>query len=136
MLIDTIKSDLLLARKLNNPVEKNLLTTLVGDAERVGKDKGNRLPTDDEVQAVVKKFMKGVEENIKLKDMPIFQEEKSILARYLPKMLSQESLANIINDLVAKHNNKGLVMKELAACYKNMYDGKIVAGMIDSALNK
>ena len=136
MLIDTIKSDLLLARKLNNQVEKNLLTTLVGDAERVGKDKGNRPPNDDEVQAVVKKFMKGVDENIKLKDLPIFQEEKSILARYLPKMLSKESLANIIDDLVAKHNNRGLVMKELAACYKNMYDGKVVAGMIDSALNK
>lgn len=134
MLIDTIKSDLLLARKMGITTEKNLLTTLVGDAERIGKDKGNRLPTDDEVLAVVKKFLKGVEENIKLKDLPIFHEEANILKRYMPKMLSDESLKQIILDFSKVEPNKGKIMGLLAKSFKNMYDGKKAAEYIDEIL--
>jgi hypothetical protein len=134
MLIDTIKSDLLLARKMGISTEKNLLTTLVGDAERIGKDKGNRLPTDDEVLAVVKKFLKGIEENIKLKDLPIFHEEAAILKRYMPKMLSDESLKQIILDFSKVEPNKGKIMGLLAKSYKNMYDGKKAAEYIDTIL--
>lgn len=134
MLIDTIKSDLLLARKMGISTEKNLLTTLVGDAERIGKDKGNRLPTDDEVLAVVKKFLKGIEENIKLKDLPIFHEEANILKRYMPVMLSDASLKQIILDFSATEKNKGKIMGRLATSYKNMYDGKKAAEYIDEIL--
>ena len=134
MLIDTIKSDLLLARKMGISTEKNLLTTLVGDAERIGKDKGNRLPTDDEVLAVVKKFLKVIEENIKLKDLPIFHEEAAILKRYMPKMLSDESLKQIILDFSKVEPNKGKIMGLLAKSYKNMYDGKKAAEYIDTIL--
>lgn len=134
MLIEQIKKDQLAARKSGNKVESSLLTTLVGESEKIGKDKGNRAPTDDEVQTVVKKFMKGVEENIRLTGKQEFLQEKEILNRYLPKMLSEEQLDEIVKDLAESLQNKGKVMAALASNYKNMYDGKQAMSIVSKYL--
>ena len=64
MLIEKIKHDQLVARKNRSTVESTLLTTLIGEADMVGKNNGNRDPFDEEVISVVKKFLKGVNETI------------------------------------------------------------------------
>lgn len=132
-LIETIKKDLLIARKDGDKVQSSLLSTLVGDAEREGKDKGNRQPTDAEVQAVAVKFLKSAKQNLELTDRPEFQIEVEILERYTPKALSTEELQRIIKDQIDVHGpNKGKVLGFLAKEYKNRYDGKQASDLFSS----
>ena len=63
-LMDQIKADQVSARKQKMTAVASLLTTLIGEAEMVGKNAGNRAPTDAEVQAVIKKFIKNLDETI------------------------------------------------------------------------
>lgn len=132
-LIETIKKDLLQARKDGDKFASSMLSTLVGDADRVGKDNGNRAPTDSEVQAVAVKFMKSAKQNLELTSRPEFQIEIEILERYLPKSLSEMELISIIKEQVAQHGkNKGKVLGFLAKEYKNRYDGKQAADLFQS----
>lgn len=132
-LIETIKQDLLQARKDGDKFASSMLSTLVGDADRVGKDNGNRAPTDSEVQAVAVKFMKSAKQNLELTSRPEFEIEIEILERYLPKSLSEMELISIIKEQVAQHGkNKGKVLGFLAKEYKNRYDGKQAADLFQS----
>lgn len=132
-LIETIKKDLLTARKDGDKITSSMLSTLVGDADRIGKDNGNRAPTDSEVQAVAVKFMKSAKQNLELTSKPEFQFEIEILERYLPKSLSEMELISIIKEQVAQHGkNKGKVLGFLAKEYKNRYDGKQAADLFQS----
>lgn len=132
-LIETIKQDLLQARKDGDKITSSMLSTLVGDADRIGKDNGNRAPTDSEVQAVAVKFMKSAKQNLELTSKSEFQFEIEILERYLPKSLSDMELMSIIKEQVAQHGkNKGKVLGFLAKEYKNRYDGKQAADLFQS----
>lgn len=62
-MIGKIRDDMITARKGDDPVAKSLLVTLYSEASRVGKDKRNGDPTDEEVVAVVKKFAANAEED-------------------------------------------------------------------------
>lgn len=132
-LIETIKKDLLQARKDCDKITSSMLSTLVGDADRIGKDNGNRAPTDSEVQAVAVKFMKSAKQNLELTSRHEFEMEIEILERYLPKSLSDMELMSIIKEQVAQHGkNKGKVLGFLAKEYKNRYDGKQAADLFQS----
>ena len=52
MLIENLKEDQLIARKNRDQIKATLLTTLIGEAEMVGKNTGNRSPFDEEVVSV------------------------------------------------------------------------------------
>ena len=62
MLIEKIKEDSLRARKDRNTWKANLLTTLYAEASMIGKNKGNRVSTDEETTAVITKFLKNAQE--------------------------------------------------------------------------
>lgn len=96
-LLETIKEDSLAARKAKDKVASSLLLTLYSEALLVGKNKGDRLPTDEEVIKVVKRFITSVEENLKYRpDNEDYLIEKSLLQRYVPKQLSEDQLKYII----------------------------------------
>ena len=101
MLLNKIKADQLAARKAKDGLATALLTTLIGDAEMVGKNAG-RLVTDEEVVAVIKKFIKNIDFGIaSTKDVSNIDgsadyyvnqlKEKSILAHsYEDEYLSED----------------------------------------------
>ena len=60
-LIIEIKSAQLAARKARDSFTASSLTTLIGEAEMVGKNAGREV-TDAEVVAVLKKFVKNIDE--------------------------------------------------------------------------
>ena len=64
MILEKIKNASLAARKAKEALAATLLTTLYSEAVNVGKNNGNRDTTDAEAVAVVKKFLKGVDETI------------------------------------------------------------------------
>lgn len=145
MLLDQIKADQLEARKNRNvapnDLKASLLTTLYSEAAMVGKNDGNRQSTDQEVIAVIKKFLKGVEETLaaseEVNTFALY--EKQVLLSYLPTQMTEDELSVAIDKIVADNGfdsakQMGLVMKELKAQYDGQFDGKVASGLVKSKL--
>jgi len=136
-LLQDIKDDQVACRKSGDKIKAEPLTTLYSEAAMVGKNKGNRETTDEEVIQVVKKFIKNINdtlETVQLSEMRQYELEKEIdlYSRYLPKQLTKEDLESIISFIVGENKYSmpkdiGKVMKDLAEEYPGQYDGKIAS---------
>lgn len=136
-----IKEDQLAARKAKNTNEATLLTTLLAESVIVGKNQG-RDSTDEEVIAVVKKFIKNNAQyisdigssNAELKMK--LEEEKAILSRYIPSQLTDEQLTHIVRDIITNDSsaNMGSIMKSVKSSYEGQYDGKLLSSIVKSLL--
>lgn len=150
MLIETIKKDQLQARKDKNEVVSSLLTTLIGEAEMIGKNDGNRKTTDTEVTAVIKKFVKNIDETVtaltksaeqetdvaKKETLQIkvagFEKEKTILMPYLPQQLNDDQIRAEMGKIIAEFSlagpkGMGVLMKEMKARFNGAYDGAVAS---------
>ena len=125
-LIDEIKQKQIAARKAGS-AEASLLTTLLGEAAMVGKNAG-RETTDQEVVAVVKKFIKNIDETVSAlssrgQDAASFLAERSVLERFLPLQLTELALVNIAQN----HKSMPEFMKFLKENHAGQYDGKLAS---------
>lgn len=125
-LIEEIKQKQIAARKAGS-AEASLLTTLLGEAAMVGKNAG-RETTDQEVIAVVKKFIKNIDETVSAlssrgQDAASFLAERSVLERFLPLQLTELALVNIAQN----HKSMPEFMKFLKENYTGQYDGKLAS---------
>lgn len=140
-LLSQIRADALAARKAHSP-DVGVLTTLIGEIDT--KTKGfspARAMTDDEVVAVVAKFIKGVDETIKVLGptknadaLSKAQAERTTLERYMPKQLSDAELEAFVRARVAAGDNMGGVMAALKAEHAGRYDGKRASQIVRDAL--
>lgn len=142
MLIDTIKVVQLQARKSYCTRKALSLTTLIGEAEAVGKNNGNRAPTDAEVIAVLKKFIKNNRETfdavnkthdtLRVAEVSAdLDEEVELYESFLPKQLSEAELGAIIDSLIVfGTTNVGAVMKQLKADHAGLYDGAMASRIL------
>ena len=125
-----LKTDQLQARKNRDSVTANLLTTLLGEAGMIGKNAGNRETTDDEVIAVVTKFIKNIDETIKhTSATDELTLERRILMTYMPKQLTDDELKLTISQYITEQGlegpkSMGIVMKYLKDTFSGQYDGK------------
>lgn len=140
-LMEMLKKDQLAARKARETIRASLLTTLIGEAAVIGKNDGNRDSTDAEVVAVIKKFIKGINETldhtVNLDNFIELEAEKYILESYLPKQLTKQDLLDFISHSyhgTTKPTNKGVIMRNLKANFAGQYDGKIAAQAVDEYL--
>ena len=141
-LIEQIKIDQVAARKAHQALAASLLTTLLGEANAVGKNKGNREPTDAEVVALVKKFINGMDESIAYlqkyenpEALKTVTAEKAIISVYLPKQMTDDEIKAALVTIVADVGpNMGKVMAALKAQYEGLYDGKAAAGIVKSVI--
>ena len=101
-LLAQLKKDSMLARKAADGIRATLLSTLIGEAEMVGKNAGNRESTDDEVQQTIRKFLKNNQEALAvIKDADrrtALEQESAILVAYLPPMASEAEVKAFIAD--------------------------------------
>lgn len=146
MLIEQIKKDQITARKERNAVASTLLTTLLGEANMVAKNQQRDVPTNDEVQAVIKKFLKGnTETQAVLRKsgeasngaLGIAMAEQKILEGYMPKQLSEAEIGSILEDAIAQGTalNVGALMGFLKTYFAGQYDGKVASAVIKAHLN-
>lgn len=139
--LSNIKADQLAARKAKNTNEATLLTTLLSESVIVGKNQG-RESTDEEVIAVVKKFLKNNTQylsdigasNPELKAK--LEEEKSILSRYVPAQMEQYQMELIVAEIITSNPtlNMGGIMKHMKANYDGQYDGKMLSSVVKAML--
>ena len=145
MLLGELRKMMMKAKLEKDTVKGNLLATLIAEAVMVGKNDGNRETTDAETIAMIKKFLKNVNETLALmdemgKDKTEPLREKEILESLLPKQLDEAELAKIIEEIVATLPDKsprqmGAVMAELKKKYDGQFDGKTTSGLVKKALS-
>lgn len=134
-----LKQDQLQARKDKSSSAK-LLTTLLGEVQKVGKDDGNREPTDAECIKVVEKFLKNNLDTIQhiSQHDPRYSElsdENQILQSYLPKQLTPAECGEIIDDLIkAGTTNIGQIMAHFKQNYSGQYNGKELSQLVKNML--
>jgi uncharacterized protein YqeY len=144
-MISKIKAAQITARKAKDAIRSTLLTTLIGEAEMVGKSAGNRASTDAEVLTVLKKFEKGMVENIAIytkndmrERLQLAEQEITIIREFLPQKLSDDQvMADIIaimreQNLSAEQKSMGAVTKALKPKYGDQFDG----GQISTVFKK
>lgn len=149
LILGTLQTDSLLARKSGEKLKAVLLTTVISEITTIGKNEG-RETTDDDSLKVINKFLKGINETIKfLSDAPNQEDhvealntvntERSILMSYLPTQLSEDDLISIINDLVDELPDRnprqiGVIVKQLKEKCGGQYNNAIASQLIKSAL--
>ena len=143
-LLAQLKKDSLLARKAADRVRGTLLSTLIGEAEMVGKNAGNRESTDEEVQQTIRKFLKNNQEALGvIKDAErraLLEQESVILTAYLPPLASDAEVQAFITATVAalaerSPKQMGVVMGALKAKYGSDFDAKQASAWIKHALS-
>lgn len=145
-MIERLKADQMIARKAKDSVKVTLLSTLIGEVTKVGKDADDRDTTDAEAIAVIKKFKKNIEDTQTLivKQNPecgnstvnSLKYEISLYDSYIPKQLDAESLTTTIATL--KLHNDNIQMKDimgyLKANFAGLYDGKLASQIANQIL--
>lgn len=124
---EKIQSDLKVAMMNKDVHKRDLIRVLIGEINRVGKD-----VSDDDVSKIVKKMT----DNAILMDN---QFEIDILSNYLPKMLTEKEIENVIDQFILDNNinsikQMGLVMKYLKDEFGSSIDGKIASSLIKNKL--
>jgi uncharacterized protein YqeY len=152
-LMNTLKTDQMLARKERKSFVVSSLTTLIGEAEMIGKNDGNRETTDAEVIRTVKKFISNLrelqttiigntpkheltnEQNVRLAAVEF---ELELYEKYLPKQLSEAELRAEIEaikaQLSAGPKDVGKVMGLLKEKFAGLYDGKLASAIVKEVL--
>ena len=125
--LTTIKGANLKARKAKNRIVSNVLTTLIGEIEIVGKNDGNRETTESETIAVINKFKKNALETVNnMKERGIsedeiqkYVDEVDLYSSYLPTLLSETELTDIIKSIIGDGEvNIGKIMGTLKKLYR------------------
>lgn len=145
-LIETLKQDLITAMKEKDKDKLNTLRSVKG-ALQLEIINNKKEENDELLLDVINKQIKmrndSIEEFKKAgRDDLInsYQREIDILNKYMPEMLSEEELNEIINNAITKIGatsvkEMGLVMKEITPLVKNRCDMKKVSSKIRDLLN-
>ena len=136
MLIDDLKSQMFAAMKAKQTVEKEVLRTAIGDVTKSGGEAG-----DEEVIAVLRKMMKGLQESRKLSASNAeasaqLDQEMEIVKRFLPQALSVEQIVESLAPVAAGIRSAGnagqatgVAMKHLKSISAEV-NGKDVAAAV------
>ena len=140
-----IRADYLEARKSGHPLRGTLMT-LIGEAETQEKNFPQaRALTDDEVVALVRKFMKNIAETLKALEASTnagaderratLRAETALLAVYLPSLLDDAQVEAVARERKVAGDDMGAVMKFLKATYPGAYDGKTASGIVKRVMD-
>ena len=141
-MLSLIKTDCLQARKDKNKLKSNLLITLIGEIEMIGKNE-LRTVTDADCLSKVKAFRKNLTEMIELcKDTTKRADicnEFNMLTRYMPAQMTEPELREKIAAIISvkgfiEMKCMGQVMGLLKEDYDGQYDGKVASLMVKSEL--
>ena len=143
MIKETIRQDMYTAMKEQNHEKKDILSFMLGNIQKVEKDKNNLL-SDDEVASIIRKEIKQREETLsyaqKANNQSTIDECNfaiQLLNQYVPQMMDENSIGafldKVFENIEPIKANKGKIMKETSTL-KGKADMKIVSQMVDNRL--
>ncbi len=147
MLLDKLTTDYKEAMKNRDDVKKSVLNFVLAQIKNK-KIELQKDPEDAEIQSILKKEIKAINETIsfmekaeKLDDIEIEKQKKLIIESYLPATMSEDDTKVLIQKLITDLNitdlktQRGSLMKELMANYKGQVDGAMVNEIINELLS-
>ncbi len=135
MNIDTLKKERLHAIKAKYVIKKNLLSTLIGELDKLSKEPGRITPelSEQEVNKAISKLIKSNQEILESGSGDIaIEEEISILEGYLPKQMSDDEIIELVNT-VAGENPDVRGGKLIGICVKagnGLADSKAISKLV------
>jgi uncharacterized protein len=141
---DRIASDLREAMKARDQLRSDTLrSALSGFTYKRGET--GREPTDDEELDVVRRLVKqrgdSIEEYTKAGRTELAEKERAereLLLRYLPQQKSEAEIREVVmsavNALPPEERNQGAAMKAVMGQLRGIADGKLVAQIVQEAL--
>lgn len=137
-LLDTIRQDAVAARRAKDP-KAPVLVTLIGEADTAMKAMKQPRPLEDaEIVAIVRKFIKNIDETLPLLgEGPAAEKaraERAALAVYLPVQMTAEEIGAFARNAAAGGANLGQIMGLLKAEKAGQYDGKLASSIVKEAL--
>ncbi len=132
-----VKADQLQARKDKATNTVPLLSTLLGQLQKVAKNKAVDFLDNNDVIAEIRIFLNGnaeMQNNASGELLDLAKHEEIVLRSYLPKQLSADELTKIFVDLKTEGHNFATSMKHLKDNFTGSYDGKLAAGIAKSLL--
>ena len=131
-LIQKVADDLLAARLARHGDTSAFLALFLSDANAIGKNDGNRSPTDVEVTTLAKKYI--ANSQVMLEHSPVqANDEIQLLQKYVPTQMTEEELYCKIEDVVVLHGvepSLGAIMAYMKANHAGTYDGKIASRVV------
>ncbi len=127
--IEKLKAESMRLRKERNPIAASI-TFALSEIEKIGKNAGNRVTTEDEAIKVVQKLIVTLSENLKVASDDgrkiAFNYEKTILESVLPAMASEDEVRALLKDTIGADvpKNKGIAMKVIRDKYGSKVDMK------------
>ncbi len=139
MIIKKITADLLEARKSRDAGKASILSTALGEmSNHAVMTNGEKIVSDDKAISIIKKFIGAIDETLELvsnEKKELLNREREILSGYLPTMLSEAELTDIIRSAVDGGGaNIGSIMGLLKSKYANLYDGKTASKIANELL--
>jgi uncharacterized protein YqeY len=109
----------------------------------VGKNDGNRDSTDQEVEAVVQKFLKNNAETLTRVADPTqrerYESERAILQRYVPVELTETELRAVLVEFAQGEpltlKDTGRVKQALQASYPGRVNGRILSDILKAGVS-
>ena len=102
-LLERLISDRLAAFKGGDKIRATLLATVIGEARADARREAVRDPSEEEMLAKIRKFIKNNEEAMaagRAETTAKLGKENEILEAYLPRMLSDEELRRLLKPIV------------------------------------
>lgn len=142
-LFDTIKAEYLTQRKARASWQVASLSTLIGEIETLAKGSKGEL-TDAVVVTVVKKFIKNIDETLKViaptavAEMALLRSERELFEQFMPKQLTEAELRVAIENIILAGDGAtvGDVMKALKTSYSGQYDGAMASSILKARFAK
>jgi uncharacterized protein YqeY len=129
---ERINKDFVEALKNKRREEKTFLGVIKGELQN---QEGRGVEsTDENVLKVLKKTQKSLKETLSKGDESV-KDELEILNRYLPELMSEDKVREIVSSLVSEgKTNIGLIMKEFNTTYRGQADNTLVKEIAESMI--
>ncbi len=145
-LFDRLLNDYKEAMKEKNEAKKVVLNLVLSKIKNKKIELQKELE-DADILGILKKELKEILETIwflkqanKTNDLLIEEQKKALLEFYLPATMNKEQTTELIKKLISDHNitdlrtQRGLLMKELMANYKEQIDWSLVNEIINEMI--
>lgn len=140
-----LKADRMAAMKLKDRVKTNLLSTIIGDLDKIMRDKANNVVDDTRIVNMMKKYIedsKFVLKHLMKESDPErcakAEAEIVILESYVPKMATESDIKYEVHSIVASNNSAkiGDIMKALKDKFGVRLDGRVANKIAKEELQK